>query len=286
VNEALVDAQVNDEQITAVVKETFDSVAAGYDGRVLRFFFESAKRLSACLDLCGDERVLDVATGTGHAALAIARRLPGGRVTGVDFSRGMLDEARDKAAAMGLDNVEFHERDMRALGFAAGSFDAAVCAFGIFFVNDMDTQLSHIASMVKPGGRVAITSFQEDYFHPLRDLMHERLAGYGTTQSPEAWKRVATKAGCRNLFERANLQDVEVETKNVGYYLDTAEDWWDVIWNAGFRRLVSQLPSDGLRRFKKEHLEEVKALQTASGIWLNAPVLFTTGITPPIEGMS
>ncbi len=268
---------MNEEQKTEVLKQTFDSVSNVYDGQALRFFLESAKHLSTCLELRGDEHVLDVATGTGNAALAIANCLPMGRVTGVDFSCGMLDQARNKVSSMALKNLEFHQQDMRALGFPGAHFDAAICAFGIFFVEDMESQLLHIVSVVKPGGQVAITSFQEDYFHPLRGMLQDRLVDYGLVKPPETWKRIATESGCRKLFEQAELRDIRVELKNVGYYLDSAEDWWDVVWNAGFRRLVSQLPAEALEQFKREHLQEVDALETARGIWLNVPVLFTTG---------
>ena len=63
----------------------------------------------------------------------------------------------------------------------------------------------------------------------------------------------------------------------MGYFLDSAEEWWDVIWNAGFRRLVGQLTPSDQERFRKEHLEEVAALATAKGIWLDVGVLFTIG---------
>ena len=116
--------------------------------RALRFFPVSAYHLASLLKLKGDEHVLDVACGTGHAAIEIARRLPRGRVTATDFSPGMLEQARRKAAAGHVRNIEFLERDMTALGFSAGSFDIAVCAFGIFFVLDMETQLAHIAATV------------------------------------------------------------------------------------------------------------------------------------------
>ncbi len=162
---------MNEQQQKAMLKETFDTVAAGYDNNALRFFPESARHLAACLDLRGGETVLDVATGTGHAALAVAARLPRGRVTGVDFSPGMLDQAARKAASLNVRNVEFLERDMQNFGFPAGSFDAAVCSFGIFFATDMDAQLSHIADAVRPRGQVAISGFQESYFHPLKDLL-------------------------------------------------------------------------------------------------------------------
>jgi hypothetical protein len=82
------------------------------------------------------------------------------------------------------------------------------------------------------------------------------------------------------LFERAGLEDIRVNEKNMGYYLDSSEQWWDVIWNAGFRRLVSQLASDDFERFKLEHLREVDFVKTKDGIWLEVGVLFTVGTKP------
>jgi len=260
-----------------LLKETFDTVSGGYDGKALRFFPNSAAQLAVVLGLRGEEQVLDVATGTGHAALALAACLARGRVTGVDFSPGMLEQARRKAASLNVRNVEFLEGDMQNLNFPAGHFDAAACAFGIFFVEDMNAQLAHITGVVRPGGRVAISGFQENYFHPLKDLFFSRLAGYGVKQPPQTWKRIATEAGCRELFEKAGLRDVRVEQKNVGYFLDSAEEWWDIVWNAGFRRMVGQLQSSDQERFKQEHLQEVAALRTKDGIWLDVGVLFAVG---------
>jgi ubiquinone/menaquinone biosynthesis C-methylase UbiE len=62
---------MNEQQRKAMVRETFDTVAEGYDNRPLRFFPESAKHLAACLDPRGGEQVLDVVTGTGRAVLAV-----------------------------------------------------------------------------------------------------------------------------------------------------------------------------------------------------------------------
>jgi ubiquinone/menaquinone biosynthesis C-methylase UbiE len=269
---------MNDQQRKAILKETFNIVSAGYDGNALRFFPASAKHLAAILLLRGDEQVLDVATGTGHAALALAGRLPRGRVTALDFSPGMLEQARTKAASLDVGNIEFLERDMQDLDIPAGRFDAAVCSFGIFFAEDMDRQLAHIAATVRPKGQVAISSFQEGYFDPLKDLMVKRLSSYGMQMPPQTWKRIASEEGCRALFTQAGLQDVRVEAKNVGYYLTGADEWWDVIWNAGFRRLVGQLAPADQERFRREHLDEVAALATTEGIWLDVGVLFTFGM--------
>lgn len=269
-----------DQQMKTILIETFNAVSNGYDGKALRFFPESAKNMAALLDLRGDERVLDVACGTGHASLAISQRLPKGRITAVDFSPGMLDQARKKASAVNVRNVEFLEGDMQKLGFTAGTFDVAVCAFGIFFVEDMDAQLSHIASMVKPGGRVMITSFQENYFQPLRDMLFNRIETYGVQKPPQAWTRTADEAGCRQLFEKARLINIRVESRNVGYYLISADEWWDIVWNAGFRRFVTRLSPQDQEQFSREHLKEIGALRTGKGIWLDVGVLYTVGTKP------
>jgi hypothetical protein len=109
------------------------------------------------------------------------------------------------------------------------------------------------------------------------------MVRFGVEMPPLTWRRIANEAGCRELFTKGGLTDIRVETKNVGYYLDSEEQWWDIIWNAGFRRMVMQLKPDDQERFKREHLEEVKALTTDKGIWLDVGVLYTIGTKPEIR---
>ncbi|MFH0881274.1 MAG: methyltransferase domain-containing protein [Lentisphaerota bacterium] len=269
---------MNEEQRKASLKETFNNVAGEYDHKALRFFPESSRHLASLLHLRGDEQVLDVATGTGNAALTLAPLLPHGHVTGIDFSSSMLDQARQKAAARNIRNVSFVEMDMQTLDFPSARFDAALCAFGIFFVEDMEAQLCRMVETVKPGGSIAICNFCENYFLPQRELMANRLTRYPVQMPLQTWKRIATEAGCKELFEKAGLRDIQVEQKNMGYFLSNEQEWWDVIWNAGFRRLVSQLAPPDLEQFRKDHLQDVAALATPDGIWLDIGVLYTTGI--------
>ena len=225
-------------QRTAIIKDTFNTVSEAYDNKALRFFPASAAHLASILSLNGDEHVIDIATGTGNAALALSPRLPHGSVKGIDFSAGMLEQARAKAAANNISNVEFIEMDMQEIDLTDTRFDVATCAFGIFFVEDMDSQLTQIAELVRDGGTIAICNFQESYFNPLRDLMVTRLDHYGVELPPQTWRRIANEAGCRELFETAGIRDIRVEEKNMGFYLADANEWWDLIWNAGFRGML------------------------------------------------
>lgn len=99
--------------------------AARFSGPIGTLLLEDQERvLNQFLgDVCGMS-LLDVGTGTGRAALALARR--GARVTGVDASAEMLNIARQRAAAAGLD-ISFREGDAHALAFADRSFEKAVC---------------------------------------------------------------------------------------------------------------------------------------------------------------
>jgi ubiquinone/menaquinone biosynthesis C-methylase UbiE len=260
--------------------ETFNTVSAGYDNRALRFFSESARCMAQYLDAPDIRRVLDVATGTGNLALEIAQTFPDTQVTGIDFSAGMLAQARAKAKKEGIGNAKFLEMDIHEITLPDNHFDAAVCAFGVFFAEDMAEQLRHMAAKVRPGGRIVISCFYKDSFQPLVEILADRLERYGVERPPLRWKLIATEPRCQALFRGSGLGEIRVEQQDLGYYLNGAEEWWDVVWNAGFRNQVSQLSLQKLERFKEEHLREVETLRTRDGIWLNVKVLYTTGIRP------
>ncbi len=268
---------MNEQDLKEFFKSTFNAVADGYDRDALRFFPESAKHISSYLDLRGHEHVLDVATGTGCAALTLASAVPEGHVTGIDFSQGMLSQAMNKKTEHGLDNVTFSEMDMQAIDFPDNHFDVGVSAFSIFFVEDMKTQLSHMAQKIKGDGKILTTTFDDNAFSPLVDLFLNRLKKYGIEPPIFSWKRVATKQQCMDLFSEAGLADPKSEKLDCGYHLRDASDWWQIVWNAGYRGLVSQLADDEMARFKEEHLAEVQNLASAKGIWLEMNILYTVG---------
>ncbi len=262
------------------IRQTFNTVAPGYDRPALRFFQDSAAHLVEQLELIGDEHVLDVATGTGAVALVLARCLENGQVTGVDMSDGMLQQAREKAAAQGLSNVAFHTMDMTALEFPAALFDCATASFALFFVEDMATCLRGIVAQLKPGGRMLICGFAGPSFAPNVDLFLARIEKYGVIVPPLSWKRLGDEALNQALFAAAGLEDIQIQRRDLSYHLPDAEAWWDILWYAGFRGLLNQLSEAELNRFRAEHLDEISALATAQGIPLQVEVLYTHGYAP------
>lgn len=264
-------------ELKAKVRQTFDTVCEGYDCPSLRFFNKAAAHLPQVFGFRGNEQLLDVAAGTGIPAMVCAAELPQGSVTAVDFSSGMLAQAETKASAAGLSNIHFQQMDMTAMALPEGSFDAANCSFGIFFVEDMVGTLRHIASKVKAGGPIVTTHFIEGSFEPLSELFREQVERYGIEPPPLGWMRLATEEQNRELYRDAGLGDIETFRFDVGYRFDHAEEWWDVIWNAGYRGLISGLDKETLARFKMEHLERIAVLDEGNGIPFHIEVVITRG---------
>ena len=94
-------------------------------------------------------RALDVATGTGDLAIALAQR--GGEVVGSDFSEGMLARARTKSR-----DVRWEQANALALPYDDNAFDAATVGFGARNFSDLRTGLAEMTRVVRPGGRVVI----------------------------------------------------------------------------------------------------------------------------------
>ena len=268
---------MDEHQRKAQLKKTFDTVAEGYGSTGMEFFHHAAAHLPRIFKLQGHEHLLDVASGTGIAATAIAPHLLRGKVTGIDLSEGMLAQGRARAQSQALENIELHPMDMQNIGFNNAHFDAANCSFGLFFVPDMQSLLQHIASKVKPGGQVVACSFYQGSFEPNVDLFLERIQRYGVAPPEFTWKSISTEEKFQALFTSAGLSDVQMHRHDIGYPLNDAEAWWRVIWYAGFRGLVAQLNETQLAQFKQEHLAEIAALQTERGIPLNVTALFASG---------
>jgi SAM-dependent methyltransferase len=102
------------------------------------------------------DAVLDVAAGYGEPGLTAARAVaPGGHVTCTDISGAMLALGRERAAAAGLDNVEFIEGDAEGLAFEEASFDAVVSRQGLQYLPDVAGVLARLRCFLRPHGRLA-----------------------------------------------------------------------------------------------------------------------------------
>ncbi len=157
----------------------FDRIAARYDllNRLNSLGFDQAWRRIAAEALAPAAaanrplRVLDVASGTGDLAIAIAKRFPKAVVKGVDTSTAMTVIGRGKVERAGLaDRVALASGDAQDLRFPDRSFDAAAIAFGIRNVPDRVRALREMARVTRTGGRVAVLELGEPSSGPMAAL--------------------------------------------------------------------------------------------------------------------
>lgn len=119
-----------------------------------------SEELVEALDLVPGERLLDVACGSGNAALAAARR-SWGNVVGVDFVPALLERARERAALERLE-VEFVEGDAAALPVGDGEFDVVTSVFGAMFAPEQEVAAAELLRACKPGGRIGMANWVPD----------------------------------------------------------------------------------------------------------------------------
>ena len=107
------------------------------------------------------EAIVDIGCGCGQTTLALAGAVgAGGRVTGVDISRPMLDVARARIAAAGVGNARVLEADAQVHAFETGALDAAFSRFGVMFFNDPPAAFANIRRGLRAGGRLAFVCWR------------------------------------------------------------------------------------------------------------------------------
>ena len=179
-------------------QEQFDRQAPHYNQQWNAWNERSLEWLMARARLAGTEKLLDVATGTGFTALAFAPRVAA--VTGLDVSEGMLGQARRKAAAGDVRNVEFRNGAAESIPFPDGAFDIVVCRVAAHHFVSITKFLSEAHRVLAGGGRLLVADTSVPDAMPEVDAWQNRVEvlrdpSHVRNYSPSEWRAMATAAG-------------------------------------------------------------------------------------------
>jgi ubiquinone/menaquinone biosynthesis C-methylase UbiE len=252
------------EEVIARAKTVFNAAADHFDHPVLSFWNRFGQGTIDRLALRAGDRVLDVCCGSGASAIPAAAHVgPTGQVLGVDLAESLLELARIKAQQQGLNNIEFRCGDFETLGFPDESFDAVVCVFGIFFVPDMVAAIQELWRMVRPGGKLAITSWGEAVFEPGNQLFwrvieQERPDLY---RSFAPWDKIKHADSLQALLEAGGATQVNVSAETGTHELAAPEDWWTMVLGGGYRGTIDQLDPATQERVKQQNLDFLRINQ-------------------------
>jgi len=241
-------AQHND-----VIRESFTTQAEAFAANPWVTDEERIRRLVAAARLTGDERVLDIATGPGYIAEALAGAAR--EVVGVDLTDAMLAIAKERTKERGISNVTFQAADAQNLPFENGAFDVVVCRLALHHFLKPLQVLREMARVCLAGGTVLV----EDIYaseHPERAAFQDR------------WEKLRDPSHVRTLPVSELLQlfrDADLETDKV----TTADDLTPEVerWMATTR--VTPERAKEIRRLPEEDrlhdLSGTRPFQDATG---------------------
>jgi enediyne biosynthesis protein CalE5 len=189
-----------------------------------------SKRMVELAHIEPASRVLDVAAGYGEPSLtAAAVAGPEGKVVATDISSEMLLYGRERAAAAGLENVEFVESEAAGLDFPVESFDAALSRFGIIFEPEAEATAGRVRGFLVPGSRMVISSWGPPERVPFIALpMGTAMRTLGVDPPPPGTPGPLsrpTPEALGGLLEGGGFSDVEVEEIEVSFQWESSAEF-------------------------------------------------------------
>jgi O-methyltransferase/aklanonic acid methyltransferase len=260
----------------AMIEQLFDDAADIYDQAGPSLFTRFGKRLAEHMPLTPGMTILDVATGKGAVILPVARCVGAeGRVTGVDLSGTILQEADRAVCTAGLTNVELRKMDAEHLEFPDGTFDAVTCAFSLFLFPDIDAALREMHRVCRPGGFVGVSLFGKTPppFDPGWPILLKQFMAYQkgvimpqqVAYSPHEVEALLGRVGFRSVATQSEANDI---------VFATLEDWWDFQFTVGTRLTIQSMDEETRRRFKEEYLGKLRPLLAPDGLHVSLGVIY------------
>ena len=199
-------------------------------GTTLQIVGES---LCEAVDLRSGERVLDVATGNGNAALAAARRFA--EVIGVDYVPALLAQARERADADRLP-VQFRETDAEDLPYPDGTFDVVLSTFGVMFAADQERAAAELARVTRSGGRIGLANWTPDSFvGAMFRTVGKHVPPPAGLKSPALWgseTRLHELFGARAASIRAQRRSFAFRYLSASHFLEVFRDYYGPVHKA------------------------------------------------------
>lgn len=193
--------------------------AAGDYATIARHIVSVGRSAVAHAGVGPGDAVLDVACGTGNAAIPAAEA--GATVTGLDLTPELLEGARAAAAAAGVE-LELVEGDAEALPFGDASFDVVLSTFGCMFAPDHHRTAAEIARVLRPGGRMCVCAWTSEgavgeFFRTISGHMPPPPPGFSP---PPLW---GSADHVRKLFEGTGVE-LEFAHETVEMVFDSPEE--------------------------------------------------------------
>lgn len=212
--------------------------AAEHWGRTADLFAEVTRPVSewmvAQLHPQPGQTIVDLAAGTGDTGFLAADAVrPGGRVLITDGAEAMIEVARARGKALGIENAEFRTMELEWIDLSAATVDGITCRWGVMLLADPEAALQEIRRILRPGGRFALAAWDEPARNPWLTEVNRVLVELGHTQPPEpglpgpfAFSR---PGHIEELLLNAGFEDVVVDAVDFDVTAKDLDDWWETM---------------------------------------------------------
>jgi SAM-dependent methyltransferase len=216
------------------IADCWDAAAAGWQRQHAVWREQSAPVAAWMIGaaaLAPGQRVLELAAGPGEVGFRAAPLIePGGTLICSDQSEAMVAVARERAASLGLTNVEFRVLDGEWIDMALASVDVVLCRWGYMLMVDPAAALRETRRVLRSGGRLALAVWDARERNPWSVIPTEVLIERGLTQPPAAGIpgpfALGDAALLREMLEDAGFAEVAVDAVDVAREAPDFDSWW------------------------------------------------------------
>lgn len=231
-------------------------------------------------------RILDVASGTGEPALALAAAVaPGGAVVATDLVTEMLADVGELGRRAGLTNLTTRQADAEALPFDNEVFDAVTCRFGVMNFADAPRALREMRRVLRPGGRTAFVAWgprdQNPFFMVTTAPVLKRVQAPTPEPGAPNTFTFAQPGTLSAALQAAGFREVEEETRAIRWvWPGPAEEFWAAAAEYGpsFRQLARQLPPEQVDEAIVEILTNLQGYSDGARVDFPAVIVVATGV--------
>lgn len=205
----------------SLLRQQFGRHAKAYSSSASHAKGTDLALLLANLPLSATDHALDVATGTGHTAMALAEHVSA--VTAMDFVPEMMAEGAKAAAERGLGNITWVVGDAMRMQFADASFDVVTCRRAAHHFGDLPAFISEVRRVLRPGGYFGLVdqvTAEDPELAELTEAMEKiHDPSHVRAFAPSAWAEMLQAAGLEQRFGQ-----IQVETRSLKQFLMDTED--------------------------------------------------------------
>lgn len=274
------------EKIRDAQKDSWNKFSPGWkkwDQTMMQFLEPMGGEIIRQLHIQDNDQVLDVASGTGEPGISIAKMLKNGSVMSTDIAEGMIEVAREHAAAAGVKNFDTAVCDISEMPFPDQHFDKISCRFGFMFFPDMKMAVSEMVRMLKPGGRIATSVWaapEKNFWFTAcmsNAAKHMELPAY-PPGSPGLF-RCAEPGQIAGLFRDAGLENVvETEVSSV-FHTGSPENYWTMMTElaAPFASALSKADEATIEKIRKYVLIAIREKYPSDPVIIPGSALVISG---------